>query len=688
VGKPAGEPWLPREVSKLSGGLPGKLAWYLARLRKMSASEVGWRAVDQGRKWAWLLKQARPGKPPLWPDRPSLLGGRRFSATLPLGALRQVPEGAKEEALAAARAIMSGRWRVLGAERADMAGPDWFFDPLTGRRAPQSAYCFRVKYRDEESLGNIKQIWELSRHHHITVLAAAFALSGDESYAERAAAQLRSWWEENPFLSGPNWTSGIEVGIRLISWAWARRLLDAWPGAGPLFEGNDLALRQIWWHQRYLEAFLSRGSSANNHVIAEASGQLVAALSFPWFARSERWAVQARELLEAELSKNTFPSGVNREMAFEYHGLVAELGLVAGAEADRAGQPLSDKTWELLASMLDVVAATVDEALQAPRYGDGDDGRALVVGESHAKRWESLLSVGREVFGAPSWWPATPPGLESTLLSAMAAKHPTLGRPAERPSQFPDAGLVLLRTRPGEGQEIWCRCDGGPHGFGSIAAHAHADALSIELRHGGVEVLADPGTYCYHGEPSWRRYFRSTLAHNTLELAGRDQSVPGGPFLWSRHARTRVISAETGEGAEAVSWEAEHDGYRDLVPPASHRRSVRLDRAERRLQVKDELEGGGGHPFRLAFHLGPAVEAELQGCLARLRWRGLDGSPREATLQLPEGPTWSLVRGQDGPPLGWYSPSFGVKLPTWSLIGEGICGPRTELETVVQFERP
>ena len=47
---------------------------------------------------------------------------------------------------------------------------------------------------------------------------------------------------------------------------------------------------------------------------------------------------------------------------------------------------------------------------------------------------------------------------------------------------------------------MWCRRDAGPHGYLSIAAHAHADALSIEVRHDGVDVLADPGTYCYHGD--------------------------------------------------------------------------------------------------------------------------------------------------------------------------------------------
>src|SRR5439155_507878 len=79
-------------------------------------------------------------------------------------------------------------------------------------------------------------------------------------------------------------------------------------------------------------------------------------------------------------------------------------------------------------------------------------------------------------------------------------------RPAARPFELPDAGMTILRTPATDEPEIWVRCDGGPHGFLSIAAHAHADALSVEVRHGGVDVLADPGTYCYHGEPEWRQY--------------------------------------------------------------------------------------------------------------------------------------------------------------------------------------
>ena len=157
-----------------------------------------------------------------------------------------------------------------------------------------------------------------------------------------------------------NWTSGIELGIRLINFAWIRRLLDGWPGVAALFERLGYALRQIRWHQQYLAAFESRGSSANNHVIAEAAGQLVASCAFPWFPESGRWRRQCRALLERELAHNTFPSGINRELASDYHGFVAELGLLAAAEADAAGRPFADDTWRLLCAMADAMAALVD----------------------------------------------------------------------------------------------------------------------------------------------------------------------------------------------------------------------------------------------------------------------------------------------------------------------------------------
>jgi hypothetical protein len=664
-----------------------RIGWYGRRLGRMSAAEVTWRAREQAVRRAWAGRQVRPGQLAALPSLTAVLplDRRRFTSPLPPGADSGVPDDARTAVIIAADRLLKGEWEILGNVRTDLDLPDWFYDPVTGRRSAPNAYAFSLDQRDESAVGNIKQVWEVNRLQHLTLLATAWYLTGTDAYAERVAEQLISWWRENPFLSGINWTSGIEVGVRLINFAWIRRLLDGWPPVSGLFERNELALRQLRWHQEYLAAFESKGSSANNHVIAEAAGQLAAGCAFPWFPESGRWRKDAHALLERELDNNTFPSGVNRELASDYHGFVAELGFFAAVEASAAGMPVGAATWRLLCAMTDVMAALVDERMRPPRQGDSDEGRVVILDAPEHNRWPALLSIGDALFGRPTWWPPVVPGAASVLACALHGERREVGgRPSRRPDRFPDAGISIFRTDSGSSPELWLRADGGPHGFLSIAAHAHADALSVEVRHGGVDILADPGTYCYHGEPEWRKYFQSTIGHNTLEVDGRWQSVRGGPFLWLRHARARETSV-TDDGTIAT-WTAEHDGYTRLRPAVVHRRSVRVDRDARYLEITDALSGGDHH-VRLAFHLGPDVEAELDGSVASLRWTTVvsGAAPGTALMTLPRELSWALHRAETDPALGWYSPGLGQRVPALTLVGTGRPVEGRRITTLLAF---
>ena len=270
-----------------------RLGWYARRAGMMSPAEMVWRVRVQMVRAAWSLRRVTRKK------LVQVAAGAparelTFTAVLPPGTALRVPAEARTKVLEAADGLLRGEWETLGVLRTDLERPDWFRDPVTGRRSDPDRYAFRVDHRSEERVGNVKQVWELSRLQHLTLLATAWFLSRDERYARRVSDHLRSWWRENPFLSGVHWTSGIELGIRLISLAWIRRLLADWPDVADLFEHNALAVRQIRWHQQYLGAFPSRGSSANNHVIAEAAGQLVASCAFPWFRQSPAVAAKVR----------------------------------------------------------------------------------------------------------------------------------------------------------------------------------------------------------------------------------------------------------------------------------------------------------------------------------------------------------------------------------------------------------
>jgi hypothetical protein len=98
-------------------------------------------------------------------------------------------------------------------------------------------------------------------------------------------------------------------------------------------------------------------------------------------------------------------------------------------------------------------------------------------------------------------------------------------------------------------------------------------------------------------------------------------------------------------------------------------RRVRLDRERRELRIEDDVFAPTTHPCRVAFHLGPRVTAVLDGHSALLSW-----GDHTALLELPPDLTWTAHRGEEKPPLGWYSAEFGHREPATTLVGSGRAG--------------
>ena len=199
----------------------------------------------------------------------------------------------------------------------------------------------------------------------------------------------------------------------------------------------------------------------------------------------------------------------------------------------------------------------------------------------------------------------------------------------------------------------------------SLAAHGHADALSFTLGVGGEELLIDPGTYDYHRRPRWRAYFRGTSAHNTVRVDGRDQSEPGGSFLWTRHAQVRTLSW-TGD-ASIDRLVAEHDGYRRLDDPLVHRREMVYEKERRLLTVIDSFVCKLAHVVEWHWHCAEHAIVSLTGATAVVQ--GARGCLR---ITMP-GCGWDpqVIRGDEITPLGWVSRRFDEKEPCSVVRFEG-----------------
>ncbi len=639
------------------------LAWKLNRLRAMGAGEIchrGTQWLAQGREQLQLARNRVPE--PSKPVRPVLSLVPAVDGWLEWW---QSHYRLDHDAL---QNIVAGRIPFFGHSTLDVGNPvDWHRDPLTGVRAPLH-YGKTIDYRNPLLVGDIKVLWELGRHQHLLPLAVAYACTGEPQYRAAITSQIGSWIQANPYGRGVHWCSALEVALRLISWSFCHSLLALRDGEDGLFgciaDRNQLGT-SIYQHAVFIRGHLSRYSSANNHLIGELTGLWMATQIFDMGPDGQRWANLAHAELEREAARQVWQDGVDKEQAVYYHLWVLEYLALASLTGLRCGHPFSELFRDRIVDMARFLAAVSAPGGRPPQLGDADDGLAVrfEIGSDEDPFYAARAMVA-ELFDAPA---VTESGrafpqkafwitLGTGHLPARVAAEPSSVR---FPDAFPQGGYVLLGT-----DTIRVLFDAGSLGYPSIAAHGHADALSVCLAIGSEWWLVDPGTYAYHGETQWRNYFRGTSAHNTVTVDNQNQSRIGGPFLWLDHAPVRL----DGWGSEdRMQWvTGTHDGYHRLG--IRHQRRLELSSAPALLQVLDTLEGTGHHDFRIRFHFAPFVSIRNLGLPGD--WMAEQpGAPRRLCIKVDDRWAWHAIKGQDHPPLGWYSPALGRKEPATTLEG-------------------
>jgi hypothetical protein len=646
--------------------LSDKLRWRLNRLRCMSPLEIAHRTVRAMQARAERAGVLRPVAAP-----------EANLAVLSKPWVHGKPGVDPTPYLAAARRIADGRFDLFALKDVDLGlPPRWNRDPKTGIEAPL-AFGKLLDYRDPDVVGDIKYLWEPNRHLQLVTLAQAYALSEDNQGAKRhydaLAEQLESWFIACPYGRGPNWASALELGIRLVNWA------IAWQLVSPILD-RELRTRwlsSIYQHAHAIRGWLSAHSSANNHLIGEASGLFIAGITWPHWPQAREWVAVAKKILEREALAQNAPDGVNREQAIWYQQFVLDM-LVLPLLAGRANNEWFSPEYESrVEAMMDFIASVMDAGGNVPMLGDADDGYLVRLDQDpDYSPYRSVLGLGALLFQRGDFklkagalddkarWLLGPDADSSfASLDTQATRLPMR-------QAFQDGGYYILGADFDTPREIRAVVDAGPLGYTSIAAHGHADALSFTLSVGGREFLIDPGTYAYHTQEAWRRYFRGTSAHNTVRIDGQDQSEQGGNFMWTRHARAGCSLWLS--STEKDSFEGWHDGYARLEDPVKHRRLIELDKEARHFLIEDSLEMAAEHEVELFFHCAEqcAVEETADGyALTR------DGIRVE--LSLPPGGTSEVVRG-------WVSRSFDRREPISTIVWRAKLASSRLLRTGIQ----
>ena len=591
----------------------------------------------------------------------------------------------------AADRIAEGWLDVFALRDVDMGSPPrWNRDPKTGIEAPLEPGKL-LDYADPDRVGDIKYLWEPNRHRHLVTLAQAYALTGNEKYFQVIAEHLDSWFLACPHPRGANWSSASEAAVRLINWSAAWQLLGGSHAA--IFEKSIYSeFKNRWLHSIYQHAAFVRGClslhSSDSRLIAEAAGLYIAALSWPHWPQSRLWLAAGKAILEREALEQNAADGVNREQALASQQLVLE-ALILCLLAGRAnGHKFSADYQARIEAMLDFLASIMDAGGNVPMFGDSDEGSLLNLsqGKEASSAYKSLLATGAILFKRGDFKLKAGALDESTrwLVPEAEARFRELDSERKRlplRQQFPQGGYYILGAEFDTPNEIRLLADAGPLGYRAGAARGHADALSFTLSVGGREFLIDPGTYAYHAQARWRRYFRSTAAHNTVRIDGLDQSAQAGSFVWLRKARAGCSLWLS--SAHKDSFEGWHDGYMRLPDPVKHRRLIELDKKARRALIEDTLEMEEEHEVELFFHCSERCDVDPAAGGFVLSQRNII-----VKMELPkaESSACQVYRGSVAPIAGWVSRAFDTRQPAPAIVWRARLTGRAVLRTEMAVE--
>jgi len=576
-----------------------------------------------------------------------LLSTRLFSLPSREQLAQTLGEDGRSSLLAEADEIVAGKFRRFGDEPVEIN--------LTLPQPLQHWTAYETGKVDLRPLTfDLKFLWEPARFGWAYTLGRAYHLTQDNQYAESFWKYFETFTASNPAYLGPHWMNGQEVAVRSLALVWADQVFETAPASGP--ERRAALLQSIKHHAiRIPPTLVYARSQNNNHLVTEAAAIYTAGLFF----KNKIWRDLGWHWLNWSFQNQISDYGEYIQHSTNYHRVMLQAALWSDAIKDAAWPRATSQALEHAAHF--IFSMTDPASGRTPNLGSNDGALILPLSVTPFNDFRPTVQAAARAFlktqiEAGVWD-------ETSLWLGLASVKKT-----REPEHYLSDHL--------RGKKSWAYLR---------ASHfksrlAHGDQLHFDLWWRGLNIAQDAGSYLYNAPAPWDNPLVTTRVHNTVTVDGRDQMTRAGRFMaldWFDAYSKPEIAADENVLQRVTAY---HKGYRGV----KHERPVTAFTDERWC-VEDELTSRRAHTYRLHWLLMDGewkIKNREQGVEIRIKsphgWISL-----RVTCNLPITDYQLLItlirageiihgEGNALPYEGWFSPTYGTKLPALSFAVEAV----------------
>ncbi len=400
---------------------------------------------------------------------------------------------------------------------------------------------------------DIKVPRELSRFQHIP-----FDYNNKE-ISDEFILQVLDWISHNELYKGVNWACTMDVSLRVTNWiiilSAYKSNLSKYPNALNIIASSIKDHGEFIYDQLeyYGEEF-----PTDNHYLSNLIGLIYIGANFPQIKDSNIWLYFGIQELIKEMDKQVYDDGGNYESSSNYHRLVGELFLSASSMIEKLPSEVKKKLLfkininiskvkrfvdlneickeynnnkiflpisfynKLLKMALFTFYLTKPNKL-VPQFGDNDSGRAHIIDPqpknqklNHSHFVNSVASFLNE---NKLFYSSNSNDIDYLFYGKLKNYKTNIKYKLDKNLiYFKNSGIVISKNK-----NAWLSVFCMPNGKNGNGGHNHNDKLSFELNVFNKDIVVDGGCPFYSNYPELRNSYRSTKAHNTIQLGFEEQ---------------------------------------------------------------------------------------------------------------------------------------------------------------------